>query len=87
VASRVVSGCTFLYVASLVLGIFGRLHRLEAGILLGLGTILFCLDLSDLLKGANATIATVRTWKKSERMLLAGVGILVIIQIFPVSRR
>jgi hypothetical protein len=81
VASRVVSGCTFLYVASLVLSIFGRLHRLEAGILLGLGTILFCVDLSDLLKRANATIATVKTWKKSERMLLVGVGILVIIQI------
>src|SRR5678815_4866842 len=75
-AARAILGCSVLYALSLLLSALGRLHRLEAGILLGLGALASCLELSSIAKSARSTVVAVIKWSTWDRALLIVVGAL-----------
>lgn len=79
-AARAILGCTVLYALSLLLTVLGCLHRLEAGILLGLGTVASCLELSGIAKSARSTVVAVIEWSTWDRALLIVVGALAFLQ-------
>jgi hypothetical protein len=80
-AARAILGCTVLYVMSLLLSALGRLHRLEAGILLGLGAVVSCLELSTIFQSARSTAVAVMNWSKRDRALLMVVWALAFLQL------
>jgi hypothetical protein len=80
-AARTVLGCSVLYTVSLMLGALGRFHRVEAGILLGLGTAASCFELSGIANLASATVIAVKDWSKWDRTLLIPVGAVAFLQL------
>src|SRR5215510_6784839 len=61
-AARAILGCSVLYTLGLLLSLFGRLHRLEAGILIGLGAIASCFELPGIVNAARSTVVAVINW-------------------------
>src|SRR5262245_6964891 len=66
-AARAILGCTVLFALGLLLSMMARLHRLEAGILLGLGAITSCFELPGIVKAARSTVDAVINWNKWDR--------------------
>jgi hypothetical protein len=80
-AARAILGCSVLYTLSLMLSAFGRFHRLEVGILLGLGAVVSCFEAAGIARVANSTAAAVIKWSKWDRAMLIVVGTVALLQL------
>src|SRR5436190_6856865 len=67
---RFVFGCTALYVIFVVLSLFGRLHRIEAGVAIGIGVAASCFGLYALATSAVAALASLGSWSLTDRTLV-----------------
>jgi len=72
--ARVVLGCSSLYGLFILLSSVGRLHRLEAIIVVSVGVLLACAEIPDLARRASAAFNDVMTWPRGEHVI----GVVVI---------
>jgi len=78
--SRLVAGCGLLYASFIVLSAIALLHRIEVGIVLGVGVLVSCGFIFDFIRNAASREASER-WVLADRLLAAFIGTLIGLQL------
>ena len=79
-ASRLVAGCGVLYLIFIVLSVVGRLHRIEVGIIVGLGVLASCAFIFEFIRSAGAPESR-EPWVGTDYILAAFIAILIALQL------
>jgi len=78
--SRLVAGCGVLYLCFVGLSAISRLHRIEVGIVLGVGVLASCGIIIDFIKNSIARASSER-WVLPDKFIAAFIGILIVLQL------
>jgi Dolichyl-phosphate-mannose-protein mannosyltransferase len=81
VVARFVLGCGVIYGIALALSLFGRLHRVEVAIAIGLGVVAGCPLLSSIAHSSFETLRRVESWETADQILLGAVTLLAGLQL------
>jgi hypothetical protein len=79
-AGRFILGLATLYVLFLALSLAGRLHRIEVGVVIGLGALACGVSIPAVFDRAALSAGALKTWRRMDLAIAGGVAFLVVTQ-------
>lgn len=79
-ASRLIAGCGVLYAFYIALSLVGRLHRIEVGVVLGVGVLASCGFIFEFIRNAGRRDSSER-WVPTDYLLAGFIAVLIALQL------